>query len=97
MVKKSRNRERGKESEKEVAKLFNGKRMGLLGGEDIFHPKFSIEVKSRKKFAAVKWMDQSKKNNKDNKIPIVVVHQANKHHENDLVLINIMDFLGMAK
>jgi len=92
-TKQSRNRQRGKECEREVAKIFNGKRIGILGDEDILHPVYSIEVKSRKKFSGRKWMEQCKKNNKDNKIPIVVVHEANKPHNTDLVLINVNDFL----
>ena len=93
MVKQSRNRQRGKESEKVIAKLFGGQRIGLLGKEDIFHPKYSIEVKSRKKFVGRKWFDQCEKNNIDNKIPIVVIHEANKPHNTDLVLIKVKDLL----
>ena len=92
-----RNRQRGKEVEKAIAKIFNGDRMGLFGGEDVKHPKFSIEVKSRLKFVAKKWMAQANRNNKNNKIPIVVVHEKNTHHENDLVIINIQDFLRIEE
>lgn len=97
MTKQSRNRERGKDSEREVAKLFNGKRVGILGDEDIAHPNFSIEVKSRKKFVAKRWMKQAEKNNKENKIPLVVVHEANTPHKKDLVIINIRDFLKLEE
>jgi len=93
MVKQSRNRQRGKECEKEIAKIFGGKRVGILGNEDVMHPIYSIEVKSRKKFIGNKWMKQCKENNKENKIPIIVIHEANKSHDNDFVLINIKDFL----
>lgn len=96
MVKQSRNRQRGKEVEKHIAKMFNGKRIGLLGKEDVLHPIYSIEVKSRKKFVGKKWIEQCKKNNQDNKIPIVVVHEANKNHKNDLVIINIEDFIEIT-
>ena len=92
MVKQSRNRQRGKDSERQIAKLLGGKRVGILGDEDVMHPVYSIEVKSRKKFSGRKWMEQCKKNNKDNKIPIVVIHEANKPHSTDLVLIGIKDF-----
>lgn len=92
-----RNRQRGKETEKAIAKIFNGERMGLLGGEDVRHQKFSIEVKSRIKFVGKKWMTQAERNNKRAKIPIVVVHEKNKSHENDLVIINIQDFLRVEE
>jgi len=92
MVKQSRNRDRGKDAERAVAKMLGGKRIGLMGGEDVFHPTYSIEVKSTKSFVGRKWMLQCIKNNKDNKIPMVVVHQANTRHEDDLVMIRMKDF-----
>lgn len=95
----NRNRQRGKECERAIAKLLNGKRVGILGQEDIMHPVYSIEVKSRKRFVANKWMDQCIKNNKEGKIPLVVVHETNKNHKKDLIIMNLNDFLildGMA-
>lgn len=68
-----RNRDRGKEAEKRVATYLGGKRIGLLGGEDVQHETFSIEVKSREKFVAKGWYDQCKKNAPKGKIPLVVV------------------------
>ena len=96
MVKQSRNRERGKAVEKEIARMFNGKRVGILGSEDVSCEKYSLEVKSRKRFVGDKWMRQCIKNNRENKIPLVVVHQANSPHTKDLVMINIMDFLKVT-
>lgn len=92
----NRNRQRGKECEREVAKILGGKRVGILGNEDVAHPIYSIEVKSRKTFVARKWMEQCKKNNVDDKIPLVVVHEFNRNHSNDLVLINITDFIEIT-
>lgn len=89
----NRNRQRGKECEKAIAKMFNGKRVGILGNEDVQHPKYSIEVKSRVKFVGKKWMEQCERNNIDNKIPLVVVHEMNKKHDNDFVIMKISDFL----
>ncbi len=97
MVKQSRNRQRGKECERAIAKLFNGKRVGILGNEDVSHPRYSIEVKSRVKFVAKKWMKQCERNNIDKKIPLVVVHEMNKNHSNDLVIMKINDFLKDVK
>ena len=91
-AKQSNNRSRGKNVEREIAKILRGKRVGILGSEDISHPTFSIEVKSRKKFVANQWMQQAEKNNKDKKIPLVVVHESHKPHTKDLVILNILDF-----
>jgi len=51
------NRARGKSAERRIAALMNGRRVGILGKEDVETDKFSIEVKSRKKFAALDWMN----------------------------------------
>ncbi len=92
----NRNRQRGKECEREIAKIFGGRRVGILGNEDVAHPIYSIEVKSRKSFVGRKWMEQCKRNNIDNKIPLVVVHEMNKSHSSDLVVINIKDFMEIT-
>ena len=55
------NRARGKSAERRIAALMNGRRVGILGKEDVETDKFSIEVKSRKKFVASGWMDQAVK------------------------------------
>lgn len=95
MVKASRNRDRGKDLEKAMAKIFNGKRMGVLGGEDIFHPIFSIECKSKVKFSARKIMEQCKRNNKDSKIPLCVIHEPTKMYMDSLVMLDLDDFLKL--
>ncbi len=93
----NRNRQRGKECERVIAKMLGGRRVGILGNEDVAHPDYSIEVKSRKKFVAKGWMEQCKKNNIDSKIPLVVVHEVHKNHSDDLVIINIKDFIKLNK
>lgn len=90
-MKTQRNRKRAKEVERRLAKKLGGRRVGILGQEDIEHERFSIEVKSRKKFVAEAWMKQAEKNAKG-KIPIVIVHVTGKHHENDYVIIKLKDF-----
>lgn len=99
MSQQNRNRKRGKDVEREVAKMFGGKRVGSLGYEDVQHDMFSIEVKSRVKFAAKAWMQQAERNNpnKGTKAPIVVVHMKNCPHKDNMVLINIVDFLNLIK
>lgn len=87
-----KNRDRGKRAEKAVAEALGGKRIGALGGEDVQHEKFSIEVKSRKQHGVFKWYKQCVDNNKDGKIPVLVIHEHGKRHENDLVCVTMKDF-----
>lgn len=87
-----KNRDRGKRAERAVAELLGGKRVGIMGGEDVQHDEFSIEVKSRKSHAVFGWFKQCVNNNKDKKIPVLVLHEHNKRHENDLICMTIKDF-----
>ena len=89
------NKARGKSHEKKVAEKFNGVNIGILNGEDVATDKFSIECKSRVKFVGFTWYEQALRNNKRGKIPIVVVHLKNKSYDNDLVMVNIKDFLEL--
>ncbi|MEM4134344.1 MAG: hypothetical protein QXV73_04030 [Candidatus Micrarchaeia archaeon] len=91
----NRNRQRAKEVERAVAKKVGGRRVGILGQEDISHDKFSIEVKSRKVFVAEKWFAQAEKNAKG-KVPLLIVHVTGKRHDNDYVIMKLKDFLGVC-
>jgi hypothetical protein len=86
-----KNRKKGKRAEKAIAKRLNGLCIGILGAEDILTDQFAIEVKTRKKFVALSWYQQAVKNAK-NKIPLLIVHISNKHHDNDLVILSLKDF-----
>jgi hypothetical protein len=88
----SKNRKKGKRTEKAIAKRLDGIRVGILGGEDVLTEQFAIEVKTRKKFVALSWYQQAVKNAKKNKIPLLIVHITNKHHKNDLVILSLKDF-----
>ncbi len=57
-----RNKNRGKQVERKVAKLLGGKRIGTMGGEDIAMDKYSVEVKSRKKISVVDRFEKMVKN-----------------------------------
>ncbi len=59
-----RNRDRGKDVEKRVAKILHGERRGILGGADITTDKYNVEVKSRKDISAVKRFEKLKKKKK---------------------------------
>ncbi len=85
------NRRRGKDAERTLAKRLNGRRTGVLGGEDITHPLLSIEVKSRSWFAGEKFMAQAKRNC-SGKIPAVIVHIAGRPYDSDLVMLELKDF-----
>jgi len=97
-----KNRRRGKRSQKAVAEIFKGKDIGILGGVDVITDKFSIEVKSRKKFVGEGWFRQLISNMKgdslaEGKTPIVIVHITHKRHKNDYVMMKVEDFLNLIK
>jgi hypothetical protein len=87
-----KNRQRGKRAEKAIAERLGGKRVGVLGDEDVQHPLFSIEVKSRQRFAGEAFMQQAIRNCQGGKIPIVVVHISGRYHGNNLVMMRLKDF-----
>ena len=86
------NRDRGKRTERAVAQALSGKRIGTMCGEDVMHDNYSIECKSRKQFVAAGWMEQAIRNNKDGKVPMVVVHVHGQRREGDFVILRISDF-----
>jgi hypothetical protein len=91
-MKRSINRQRGKNHERAIAKRLGGKRVGIFGGQDVEHDLYSIEAKSRQKFVATGWMDQAVRNAPANKIPVVIVHVTNQRRDNDLVMMRMKDF-----
>lgn len=86
------NRKRGKRTEKNMEKLVGGKRIGLLGKEDIEHPIFSFEIKDRYSFIGKTFMEQAVRNAPEGKIPVVVVHVTRDQHKDDLVMIRLKDW-----
>jgi len=93
-------RRRGKSLERYVAKLFGGERLGLIGGEDVRLSHFSVECKERERLpASIKiWYRQAKEYAGD-RIPMVYLHELNRPHEEDLIVIRAKDIRGciMAK
>jgi len=87
-----KNRDRGKRHERVIAEQLNGKRIGTMCGEDVMHPKYSIECKSRQTFVGCGWMDQAKRHCPIGKVPLVILHVHGKRHNEDLVLIRLEDF-----
>jgi hypothetical protein len=93
----SRNRERGKEAEKAIAKLLGGRRVGILGKEDIYHPDYTVEVKSRKAFAGSQFLEQAEKHNPGDKTALAIVHVTGKRYADDIVMMRLKDFLTMKE
>lgn len=93
----SKNRIRGKNYERKIAKILKGKRIGILGKEDIEHPVFSMEVKTRNKYAGDNFMTQAINNCPGGKIPIVITHINGRRHENDLVEIKLKHFIEILE
>lgn len=86
------NRRRGKATERRVAKLLSGKRVGVLGREDVFTETFVVEVKNRKKLTFVKWFEQVLKHaEKEKKIPLVVCKEYGKKRY--YAILNLQDLL----
>lgn len=95
-----KNRNRGKALEKFVAKLFGGERLGLLGSEDVRLSHFSVECKERERLpvSIKKWYAQATVH-ADERIPMVYMHELNRPHGEDLIIIRANDIKGyiMAK
>jgi calcineurin-like phosphoesterase family protein len=90
-----RNRNRGKRHERNIAKLLNGKRLGVLGKHDVENETYSIECKSREKLP--KWFqqmwEQAVRNCEEDKIPLLVIHKLRQKYLDDWVVIRLEDFL----
>jgi hypothetical protein len=98
----SKNRRRGKDLEKFVAKDLGGRRVGILGQEDVIlhHGAFSLECKERKKIPVFirKSMDQAIENAKKwGHRPGFVLHELGDNHEKDTVTILYKDFKAILE
>jgi hypothetical protein len=87
-----RNRQRGKEHERAIASRLGGKRVGILGHEDVSHEKFSIECKSLARFAGVKYLEQAERNAAHHKTAIAIVHIRGQRRDKDIVLMRLAAF-----
>ena len=86
------NKKAGRAYQSYVARRLGGKSVGTIELQDIEHPIWSIEVKKRKAFSGKKFMEQAVRNAPENKTPLVVVHVTNDNHDNDLVMMQMIDF-----
>ena len=95
-------RNRGKSMERAITKIFqfdNARRVGILGKEDIVTDRFIIEVKERKKLPKfiLNAYGQIEKHRTRDRIPLFILHELNKNHMNDLVILKLKDFLEIIK
>lgn len=86
------NRQRGKSYERYIAKRFGGRRMGVMGKEDVDLDLWSCEVKSFAKFAGEKIMQQAERNRYKDKTPLAIVHIRGNSHDKDIVMMRLSDF-----
>jgi len=94
--KASGNRKRGKAAETALAKYLGARRVGFMQGEDLEHPVYSIEVKSRNKSPVEGWMRQAQQNAGD-KVPIAIIHLYGQRHDNDIVCMRLTDWIKEGK
>ena len=88
------NRRRGKDLERYVAKDLGGRRVGILGQEDvIIHRGLSCECKERKKLPVfiTGCLEQAERN-ADGETAFVVLHELGKDHDQDIVLCRYKDW-----
>ena len=68
-----KNKRAGRRKAREVAKDMGGIYLDPLGGKDIEHPIFDVEVKYLRRFAGLKILLQAEANTSLGKIPLAVV------------------------
>jgi hypothetical protein len=86
------NRKRGKRVQKKINTEFGAENVGIFGGEDGKHDKFSVEAKGLKKFSGIKFIEQAERNNTRKVTPIVIVHIIGTRYDNDIIMLRIKDF-----
>ena len=86
------NRNRGKATERAIAKRVGGKRVGVMGGEDISHEWASFEVKNRVRSTTHGFMEQATRNAPQGTVPSVIIHKHGDRHGNDLVCMKLADW-----
>ena len=91
----SKQRRRGNELERNVAKALGGDRVGHYGGTDVVTEHWAVECKSRQ--TVPKWLTdavaQAARHAGDGQTPLAVVHQLGARHDDDLVVMRRADFI----
>ena len=91
----TKNRNRGKRHERNIAKLLDGRRLGVLGQHDVETADYSIECKSREKLPKwfVDFWEQAVRNCEPDKKPLLILHKLGQKYLDDWVVIKMSDFL----
>lgn len=85
-----------KDFEKRIALAIGGRRIGILGKEDVEHEYLSIEAKLLKRDRFPKLLidayGQAKKNCPEEKIPVLCMKPKNILDKNAFVILSLEDF-----
>lgn len=83
-----------KATERAVAKILGGKRLGHLGAVDVKARWVSAECKHRQSVPA--WlsdaMTQAKRHADEGQLPVVIIHVHGQRHSEDMVVMRLGDF-----
>lgn len=88
-----------KNTERQIASRLGGVRVPVTGrgrgdAPDIQHPAYAVECKHRKTIP--NWLHdafaQAKASVRDEQLPIVVLHESGKRHDDDYVVVRLADF-----
>ena len=93
-----RNRQRGKSYERWLANDLDGRRVGLLGMEDVLAGKYAIEAKEREKLPKflTNTMEQAERNCPQGKTAVVCLHKNAGNHDDDMVVMRYKDWRGLV-
>jgi hypothetical protein len=89
-----------KRSERRIAALLGGRRIPVTGRQrgdvpDIYHPRLSVEVKSRKKLPD--WIEdalqQAEASAGIGQTPMAVLHQRGRRYRDALVVVRLQDLV----
>ena len=90
----SKQRQRGNALERYIARRLGGRRVEHYGGEDVAHEWLSIECKERQ--GIPQWLTQAVAQALayagQGKLAIAVLHELNRSHDEDLVVMRLKDF-----
>lgn len=83
-----------KGTERAVAKILGGQRLGHFGKVDVKARWVSAEVKHRQSLPAwfTEAMAQAKRHAEDGQLPIVVLHIEGQRHSENMVVMRLGDF-----
>lgn len=92
----ARNRNRGKQHEREIAKRLGGKRLGIMGGVDVDAGLWAVECKSTSSMPAYlrSYHEQAQRHARPGQIPVVAIHAKGTQYDHDFIVIRLDDWVG---